>query len=206
MWLTNVIFEDKVIEDERLELRGKDDLYFLGPNFTLRSCTLVLQVPARQIHLCGVKLIDCVLEVKRELKNLPWYEANLKGCRITGRFSGCDFGYNDESARLYHDAGGIEDCDFTGAHLHACRFIGCDPSTLRFPPWPCFTILDSYRRSRELAARSWPEDIQLWFTTFDKDPEKTVACTYSATTLAKETGISEKRIRSLLEGIPDVIW
>jgi hypothetical protein len=45
MWLDNVIFEDKVIESERLELRGKSDLYYLGPNLIFRSCTLILRVP-----------------------------------------------------------------------------------------------------------------------------------------------------------------
>ncbi|MCY1080974.1 hypothetical protein [Archangium lansingense] len=36
-WLTNVLFENKVFENERLELTDKNSLYFLGPNLTLRN-------------------------------------------------------------------------------------------------------------------------------------------------------------------------
>jgi hypothetical protein len=205
MWLTNVIFENKVIENERLELRGKDDLYYLGPNFILRDCTLVLRVPASRLLLCGVKLIDCTLEVKRELKDFGWESASLKGCRIIGRFLGCDFGHMPEFVSPSCEVGSIEDCDFTAASLHGCRFVGCDASTLRFPRWPHFTILEPYRRAREFASIPWPTEIQAWFTTFHMDPKTTAASTYSATALAKEAGVSEEQIRALLEGHSDVI-
>ncbi|MBN1207617.1 MAG: hypothetical protein JXB05_22320 [Myxococcaceae bacterium] len=206
MWLNNVTFEDKLLENERLELRDKDALYYLGPNFTLRSCTLVLRVPARQLLLCGVKFIDCTLEVKRELKNLPWYTASLKGCRLTGRFLGCDFGHMSEAVLPHYDVGHIEDCDFTAAFLHGCRFVGCDARTLQLPRWPHFTILEPHRRSREFASILWPKEIRAWFTTFHMDPERTAATTFSATALAKEAGISEERIRALLEGHSDVLY
>jgi hypothetical protein len=206
MWLNNVIFEDKVIENERLELSDKDALYYLGPNFILRSCTLVLRVPARQIHPCGVELIDCAVEVKKELKNIAWYTASLKGCRFTGRLFGCDFGHMPERGLPYYDAGHVEGCDFTAAHLHACRFIGCDASTLRFPRWPCFTILEPYRRRHEFASITWPREIRSWFTSAEGDPETTAAITFSATALAKEAGVSEDRIRALLEGHTGVIY
>ncbi len=67
MWLTNVILEGKVIENERLELKDKDALYHLGPNLTLNGCTLVLQVPAKRLLLPGPRLVNCTVETKREL-------------------------------------------------------------------------------------------------------------------------------------------
>jgi hypothetical protein len=206
MWLTNVIFKDRTIENERLELRDKNALYYLGPNLVLRSCTLILRVPTSRLLPRGMKLIDCTLEVKRELKDLTWYKAHLKGCRITGRFLGCDFGYLPDPVLSHREVGGIEDCDFTAAHLHACRFVGCDASTLRFPRWPYFTILEPFRRWREFASILWPREIRPWFTSAEFDPETTAAVTFSATDLAKEANVSEERIRALLEGHSDVLF
>ncbi|HLL00168.1 MAG TPA: hypothetical protein VK539_06250 [Myxococcaceae bacterium] len=206
MAFTNVIIEDKTIENERLELRDKNALYYLGPNLVLRSCTLLLRVPARRLLTRGMELVDCTVEVKRELINLAWYEADLKGCRVTGRFLGCDFGNYPDYVFPRRDVGGVEDCDFTAAHLHACRFVGCDPSTLRFPHWPYFTILEPYRRWREFASILWPQESRTWFTSAEDDPETTAAVTFSAAELAKQAGVSEERIRALLEGHSDVLY
>ena len=205
MWLDNVIFENKVIENERFELGDKNALYYLGPNLVLRSCTLVLRVPPKRLLPRGMTLIDCTVEAKREVKSFAWYAAHLKSCRVTGRFFGCDFGNYPDYVRPLRDVGGVEDCDFTAAHLHACRFVGCDPSTLRFPRWPYFTILEPYRRWREFAAILWPREIRTWFTSAEDDPETTPAVTFSATALAKEANVPEERIRALLEGHSDVL-
>ena len=206
MWLDNVIFKDRTIENERLELRDKNALYYLGPNLVLRSCTLVLRVPTSRLLPRGMKLIDCTLEVKRELKNLAWYKAHFKGCRFTGRLFSCEFGHWPDPVLRYREEGGIEDCDFTAAHLHACRFVGCDPSTLRFPRWPYFTILEPFRRRREFASILWPGEIRFWFTSIEGYPETTTAMTYSATEFAKAASVSEERIRALLEGHSDVLY
>ena len=56
----------------------------------------------------------------------------------------------------WYQHGSIEDCDFTEARLDGCRIMGCDPATLRFPKWPCFTILDPIGRARELDSVQWP--------------------------------------------------
>jgi len=202
----NVIFQNETLEDQRLELGDKNLRYYLGPNLVLRRCTLVLRAPSDLLHLCGARFIDCTIEVKRQLKEVVWYEAALKGCRFTGRFFSCDFGHKPNPVIPYRDIGGIEDCDFSAAHLHACRFVGCDANTLRFPKWPYFTLLEPYRRSREFASMPWPREIRDWFTGFDRYPSTTAAMTYSATTLAKQAGVSEDRIRALLEGHPDILY
>ncbi len=206
MGFTNLRFEDKLLENERLELRDRDTLYFLGPGFTLRSCVLLLQVPARCLNLYGLQLVDCTVEVKRELKNLPWYNVHLKGCRISGSFLGCDFGRDPYPVMPQRAVGGVEHCDFTAAHLHACRFVGCDASTLRFPRWPSFTILEPQRRWREFASILWPREIRSWFTSAEDDPETTAAVTFSATALAKQANVPEERLRELLQGHSDVLY
>ena len=206
MYPKNVIIEERTLEGERLELGDKNLRYYLGPNLVMRRCTLVLRVPSDLLHLAGPRFIDCAIEVKRQLKEVCWCSAHLKGCRLTGRFFSCDFGHFPNSKVLYEDLGGIEDCDFTAAHLHACRFVGCDASTLKFPRWPYFTILEPRQRHREFASITWPREIRSWFTSADMDPETTAAITFSATALAKQAGVSEDRIRALLEGHSDVLY
>jgi hypothetical protein len=154
----NVIIENKEIENERLELTDKNEHYFLGPNLTLRHCTLVTNVSARSLLINQVRFIDCTFEVKQQLTHYQqWIRASLKGCRFKGRFKGNDFGHWPEyGSQPEYQFGSIEDCDFSEAQLDACRIMGCDPSTLKFPRWPCFTLLDPVKRGRELMSVPWP--------------------------------------------------
>src|SRR5688500_19043058 len=147
-WLGNVVFNDREIENERLELTDAKANYILGPNLTLRNCTLVLKVSARRLSLKQARFIGCTFELKQELINYQqWISASLQGCRFKGRLTGGDFGHWPEYSSLPWDQhGSIEDCDFTEARLDGCRFHGCDPATLRFPKWPCFTFLDPIGR------------------------------------------------------------
>ena len=186
-------FRDTELENERLELNSKTEHYYLGHHLTLRNCTLVISVPANALTIARTRLIDCTIEVKKPLKNFRWDDVFVKGCRFTGVMSGNDFGRWPDS-----EAGGIEDCDFTGAQLEGCRFIGCDANTLRLPSWPCFTLLDPARRSRELAALPWPGQLGIVTSTFSKYPPSTAAVTFSATKLAREFGATEDEIRTVL--------
>lgn len=193
--------ENRELMNERLEFKT-GDIVFLGPNLTLRSCTLVLKVAARDLILINPRLIDCTIQVKKELRNLRWCGTFLKGCRFTGRMTGNDFGrwpYDD-----HPECGGIEDCDFTGAQLDGCRFVDCDASTLKFPPWPCFTILDPVRRRQELLAAPWPDALRITVGTMVDSPPETVAVTDSATALAKRKGTTEDAIRAVLDTLDGV--
>lgn len=200
MWLNNIIFEDRVIENERLELGARDALYYLGPNLTLRHCNLVLKVPTKRLLLPGARLIDCTIEVKQELKNLRWEDVFLKGCRFTGALTGCDFGRWPDASQ----EAGIEDCDFTQARLDGCRFIGCDASTLRFPAWPYFTLLDPVRRLEELRAVPWPGQVGILVKILSHSPPETAAVTFSATSFGKQFGASEAEIQAALARLDGV--
>ncbi|HLL06825.1 MAG TPA: hypothetical protein VK539_39995 [Myxococcaceae bacterium] len=202
-----VILENKSMEGERLELCAKNVRYYLGSNLTLRRCTLVLGMSSDLLHLAGARLMDCTIELKRQLKEVRWYAAYLKGCRFTGHLFSCDFGHFPGYSTLpCYSMGGIEDCDFTDAHLHACQFVGCDASTLKLPLWPYFTLLEPYRRHREFASILWPREIRSWLTGLDEIPKTTSAITYSATAFAKKAGVSEDRIRALIEGRADILY
>lgn len=194
---------DQEIANERLVLDSATELYYLGHNLTLRNCTLVIKVPARALVMARTRLIDCTIEAKRQLKNFRWQSVVLKGCRFTGRFSGNDFGEWPSAP----GAGSIEDCDFAEAHLDATRFLGCDVRTLRFPPWPCFTLFDPVPRWRELSALPWPGDIgSIVMEGCAEDPPSTVALTYSAAELAKRHGTTPEAIRVVLEKLDGVYY
>jgi hypothetical protein len=196
-------FSDREITGERLELDSKTELYYLGHHLTLRNCTVVLKVPERALVVSKTQLIDCTIEVKRELKGFRWTSAILKGCTFSGSLSGCEFGrwsYADEPA-----FGGIEDCDFTKARLEACVFMGCDARTLKFPAWPCFTLLDPVRRKDELLALPWPGTMRITVESFVEGPPETAAVTYFAPAVAKRRDTTEDAIRAVLDTLPGVI-
>jgi hypothetical protein len=192
-------FRDTELENERLELNSKTEHYYLGHQLTLRSCTLVIGVPANALTIARTHLIDCTIEVKKGLKHFSWDGVFLKGCRFSGVLTGCDFGRWPDS-----EEGGIEDCDFTDARLEGCRFIGCDARTLKFPAWPCFTVLNPTQRSHELAALQWPGQLGIVVSTFSKYPPSTAAVTFSAKKLAKEFDATEDEIRAVLERLDGV--
>lgn len=202
----NIIYEDREIEDERLELADKEGNYYLGPNLTLRRCVVVTRVSARWLHILPTRFIDCTLEVKQELKNQDWSKALLKGCRFTGRLSGCDFGH-----RLPHlpgrEHGAIEDCDFSEARLDGCRFHGCDMRTLRLPRWPCFTLLDPLGRSHELSRLEWPGGrVPITIKDAINEPPSTVAVTLYAPGFLKGLNTTPDALRAFLKTLDGVIY
>lgn len=196
-------FSDREIADEKLVLDSKTEVYYLGHHLTLRNCTLVLKVPARALVIARSRLIDCTVEAKRELIGFRWENSFLKGCRFTGRFSGNDFGRYPDSI----PGGGIEDCDFSTALLDGCRFLDCDTRTLRFPRWPCFTILNPVQRFPELRSVQWPGDIDpVVVEGWTRSPSTTAALTYSALALAKRSGTTPEAIKAALEHLSGVLY
>ncbi|OJT23704.1 hypothetical protein BO221_17120 [Archangium sp. Cb G35] len=198
----NVIIENQALENQRLELTDKNSIYFLGPNLTLRNCTVVLKVSARNLLITGVRFIDCTFDVKQELKNhQQWIGASLKGCRFKGRLSGCDFGHWPEyGTEPEYQLGSIEDCDFSEARLDGCRFMGCDPRTLRFPKWPCFTFLDPIGRASELRRGKWPDLFgRVVVDDLHNQPPSTVALTKYAPAVAKKLETTPEELRAVIE-------
>ena len=208
-WLGNVVFKDREIENERLELTDTKANYILGPNLTLRNCTLVLKVSARRLSLKQPRFIDCTFEVKQELKNYQsWVAASFKGCRFKGKLSGCDFGHWPDYMSLpWYQHGSIEDCDFTEARMDACRIMGSDPTTLRFPKWPCFTILDPLGRAPELRGVKWPGAYgDIIPDTLDKNPPATRTLTYYAPATAKLLETTPEELRAVIEKFDFIVY
>ncbi|ATB32560.1 pentapeptide repeat-containing protein [Melittangium boletus] len=205
--LKNVVFRDKEIRNERLELTDKGSLYFLSTNLTLRNCTVVLKVSAKNLIIKQAQFINCTFDVKQELVNhQEWIYAQLKGCRFKGRLSGCEFGHWPDYASD-SGTGSIEDCDFSEAQLDGCRFHGCDMRTIKLPRWPCFTILDPIRRSQELMGKPWPGTVgPVTISMHATEPPSTVAVTWSASVLAKECRTTPEAIKAVLETCEGIFY
>jgi hypothetical protein len=195
----NVHYEGRQIEDERLELAEKDRLTYLGPDLTLRRCTVIVRLPAIRLHLLPTNFIDCTIELKQELRNFSWTCAALKGTRLKGRMLGCDFGPWPGNATGW-EHGAVEDCDFSEARLDLCRFHSCDIRTLRLPRWPCFTILDPIGRGRELTGVQWPGSFRpVTLEGRYKELPSTVALTFYAPAEAKRSGTTEEALKAAIE-------
>jgi hypothetical protein len=208
-WLENVIYKNQEIENERLELTDKNSLYYLSTHLTLRNCTVVLKVPARNLVIKQARFINCTFEVKQELKNhQDWISASLKGCRFKGRLSGCDFGHWPEyGCEPEYQLGSIEDCDFTEARLDACRFHGGDPRTLQFPKWPCFTILDPVHRAAELRGFKWPDIFgEVIIGKLHEHPRSTVALTFYAPAESKRLKTTPEELRAAIEQCDGIVY
>jgi hypothetical protein len=182
---------------------GSDVVCFLGPKLTLRGCTLVLSMAARNLVIPQARFIDCTFIVKKQLTNFRWDTAHLQGCQFKGRFIGNDFGEWPSSP----DQGSIENCDFSQAQLDATRFLQCNMDTIRLPRWPCFTIFDPARRWQELVALPWPGRIgRIVIEGFAEDPPTTAAATDSATRLAKRYDTTPEAIKAVLEKLDGVYY
>ncbi|ATB36063.1 hypothetical protein CYFUS_001477 [Cystobacter fuscus] len=205
--LRNVIFRDKEIKNERLELTDKGALYFLSSNLTLKDCTIVLKVSARNLIIKDARFIDCTFEVKQELKNhQQWVYASLKGCRFKGSLSGCDFGHWPDYSTGAEN-GAIEDCDFSEARLDGCRFMGCDPRTLRFPKWPCFTILNPIQNASELRRATWPGSFgEVTVQELDRQPPPTAAVTLFAPAMARRHETTPDALRAVIEQFDCIVY
>jgi hypothetical protein len=209
MLAKKVFYEDQERENERLELTDKGSMYFLGRNLTLKNCTLVLKAAARNLFIRDVRFINCTFEVKQELKNhQDWIRASLKGCRFKGRLTGCDFGYWPEyGSDPEYQLGSIENCDFTETRLDACRFHGGDPATLRFPKWPCFTILNPIGRAAELRGVQWPGRFgRVIVEDLHTHPPSTVALTFFAPAEAKRLDTTEEELRAVIEKFDCILY
>jgi hypothetical protein len=194
-------FRDRAIENETIRL-GKDDAYYLGPNLHLKNCELELRTNARALTVNNVVIEACHINAVQKLDGFRWYYALIKESRFTGKFIGCDFGHwpDDDPA-----TGGIVNCDFSSTMLDGCRFLDCDAATLRFPKWPCFTILDPASNFEKMNARPWPAKTGNILKTFSTYPARTAAVTKAAPEVIKMYGSSLDELQTFLGQFDNVI-
>ncbi|MET0401389.1 MAG: hypothetical protein ABW123_03255, partial [Cystobacter sp.] len=103
--------------------------------------------------------------------------------------------------------GSIEDCDFSEARLDGCRFMGCEPATLRFPKWPCFTILDPIANSEKLSQVQWPGIFgDVVVKNLKTQPEATRALTKYAPAIAKRMKTTPEALKAVIDQFDCIVF
>lgn len=192
--------QKQTIEATEFVLTDKDQNY-LGPDLVLQRCHLVLRTNAKALTITNVQFLDCQIEAKKKLVNFQmWCGATIKGCTFKGLFIGNDFGHWPEQ----FPNGSIENCNFSEAVLDGCRFMDCDIGSIKLPSWPCFTILNPYRRRSELESLQWPGELRIWANVIAQNTDITAASVSFAPTLAKQFSCTEDELQEALIRLGDV--
>jgi hypothetical protein len=85
--------------------------------------------------------------------------------------------------------------------------VESDPATLRFPKWPCFTILNPLEHARELNSVEWPGGFRPVLVEGQyRDPPRTTAVTFYAPSLASRRETTEEAFRALVEQFDCIIY
>jgi len=193
--------KDQVLNNEELVLNDIE-VNMLGPQLTLNGCTVASYATAKALSFVGVSIVDSTFISKVALSDFQWCKTDLKGVKFIGQYSGCDFGRWKE---FHGENGAISNCDFSEAKLDNCRFMNCDISTLTFPKWPCFTILNPREKAEAIQLISWPGKLGLIMGIFADSPEGCVAVTGNAKGLLKRLGGSELEFKAALQQLEEVI-
>jgi hypothetical protein len=180
------------------------DMNFLGPELILRECKVILRASSRSMTFKEVTFIDCEITAKqKQTNNQEWCSTALRNTKFFGNFVGNDFGKWPEG---FGDFGNVEGCDFSGAVLDQCRIMTCDPASLTFPRWPCFTILHPSRDVSRLKGRSWPKSLRSEFDLLDGRPARATALVLNAKRILLESPEgSESEMKAALEGVEGIL-
>jgi hypothetical protein len=173
------------------------ECWIIGPDARFEDCEVVVKARSRYCIMNGAEFLACTITAKRRLQ---WdcTKARLTRCTLRGSFSGSDFGYRPPP---YGDSdfGAIGDCDFSQAILDGCRFFGCDLSSLKLPPWPCFTIVDRAKAFEAIKEKPLPGTLDILF---EPAVPGELACCYYAPQVTRERHVTEEEIHRLIQDNP----
>jgi hypothetical protein len=196
-----VKFREQVLDNADLLLTDQE-ANSLGPDLVVKGCRITLQLNAKKLTLVDdIQFIDCDITAKRQLRDFRWHSAFLQGCRFHGRFIGNCFGRRTDP---YSPSGGIERCDFSDAILDMCAFYGCDTTSLVFPKWPSFTLLNPGAYAEQMTSLEWPGQLKTWISVFSNFPQANkVASVNYAPTLMKRYKVGEEELAQALSRLPN---
>jgi hypothetical protein len=175
-------------------------IWILGADAEFDHCEITCEVDDTQFIVSTSALCNCVFRAERCLSNVSWTSAKLKDTRFFGEFSGCDFGGRPDLGEK-ESFGLVERCDFSGATLDGCRFFNADVRSIKFPSWPCYTIVDREAAAADIGRSRLTERAQQYATISIGEPmEGEVALSLLASCEAKTLGCSEEALREFLQG------
>lgn len=195
--LLTIDLRDTEIRDETIVFEPGTTLHGLGPNLILENCTLDVKVGGGGIIYSGVTLRNCTFNQRVPLKNEQFDRVHWDSVRMTGHYSGCDFGNWDDPSK-----GSVRNCDFSAAVMDGIRFINIDPDSITLPLWPHFALVKPSAALDYVRSQSWPRRIGVALDIMaDNDPRCSMVVD-NAKRLAEKDGISIEEVRSLITNIP----
>jgi len=194
-----ISLKDRIVQGETVNIDQKD-VYFLGPNLTLRDCTIVIAVAGGDLILAASRFENCRIVAKKRLSGVTWHNVFFSGCSFAGTFHGCEFGHTDDA----DPGGGLERCDFSEATLDTCGFHNVDVAGVSFPTWPGFTVIRPGAHAAAIHAAPWPGKSKVIGEVLAECEPEITAVSYRAREVAKRYGVSEDAIRAAVSTIPDV--
>ena len=195
------------VENQHLVWNDRQRIYYVGPDSEFRDSQIDIVVPRAGLILVRTRFVGCTIRFKRPMNEFRFDGARFENCRLTGRFSSCDFGRRDDEKDFpaYFPEAGIVDTDLSQARLDGCRFINCDLSTVELPRWPCFTIRDPEAMYEHISALPWPAQTRFIVGEPGEDPPNTAGASWDARDVCKQFGGTVEELRAVVAQIPGVI-
>lgn len=188
---------DTEIVGETIDIAPSPTLHGLGPNLILNNCTLNVKVGSGGIIYSGVALNNCIFNQCVPLKNEQFDRVHWDGVKMTGHYSGCDFGNWDDPAQ-----GSIRNCDFSAATMDSLRFINADAENIALPGWPYFALVEPNTALEYVRSQTWPRRLGIALDIMADNDPRCAMVVDSAVRLAEKDGISVDEVRSLIANIP----
>jgi len=190
---------DKSLTREEVKL-SDDEVNVLGPSLVLDDCKLLSDCQAEALVIAGMSMKGGSFIQKRRLSSFHFENAHFSRVSFAGTFVGCDFGDWDS-----RDTSSIDRCTFADATLDGCRFLNCEPGTMRFPSWPGFTILKPIEARTFVLANKWPAKLRTLLDIYTDSDEACSAVCGDAMRIATEDKISLSELKNMLERIPGIV-
>jgi hypothetical protein len=190
---------------ESIEVGGHRFVDYVSHGTVLEDCTLTVRGSLRGVVFHGATFRRCLMLPQRRFASFSWHDVVLDHCVFKGWIYGCDFGPRPD-AYPTHPQGAVDDCDFSQARLHLCRFFRTDMARLKLPAWPCFTVLEPERNAADWLAIPFPDSYRRVYQLLiaeavpDLRVHGVVACTEHAGEIAKKHGISVEAVKALVGG------
>jgi hypothetical protein len=116
--------------------RAKDRLV----QSTCRHCTLKI-ANSHAVTIGNCYLNECIFDPQKTV-NATWLDNYWEKCVFLGDYNSTHFGQKAVDTETYPwGAIAVRGCDFTQATMHVCAFNRTDINSIKFPRWPCFTII-----------------------------------------------------------------
>jgi hypothetical protein len=177
-----------------------DEVNVLGPELALEDCLISSSCTAEALVIAGLRMKGGVFDQRSHLSNYHFERAHFDGVSFVGSYAGCDFGDWDSDQKS-----SIVNCDFTNARLDGCRFLRCKPETIRFPKWPCFTIVNPGAARQHVLSQSWPGRVGSTLGIYTDADSECVAITGDAERIANKNMLLLPDFRGLLMKIPGIL-